>query len=147
MSPRDDFEFLHPLRVRWADCDLQGVVFYPEYFVYFDVAMTEYLRRLGFDGPIVAEFLTVHAEADYRGSARMDDEIQVGVRCTRLGRSSMTLGFGIFREEEVLTEGFNTYVHVDGTSHAPKPLPDDLVETIMAFEKVPPERQDVPTRN
>lgn len=140
MSPRDDFVFLHPLRVRWADCDPQSVVFYPEYFVYFDVAMTEYMRGLGFHGPVMTEFLTVHAAADYRGSARMDDEIEVGVRCTRLGRSSMTLDFGIFRGEEILTEGFNTYVHVDGTSHSPRPLPDDLVEEILAFERVEPER-------
>ena len=68
MTSRHRFAFFHPTRVRWAECDVQGVVFYPQYFVYFDVAMTEYMRELGFTGPVMTEFLTVHAEADYRGS-------------------------------------------------------------------------------
>lgn len=139
MTSRDQFAFFHPMRVRWAECDVQGVVFYPQYFVYFDVAMTEYMRELGFTGPVMTEFLTVHAEADYRGSARWDDEIEIGVRCARLGRSSMTLDFAIFRDGEVLTEGTNTYVHVDLDAHASAPHPDELVETILAFEKVAPQ--------
>jgi len=83
MSAREDFAFFHPMRVRWADADPQGVVFYPRYFEFFDVAMTEYMRALGFSGVELEEFVTAHAEADYRGSARWDDEIEVGVRCTR----------------------------------------------------------------
>lgn len=140
MFARDSFTFFHPMRVRWADADAQGVVFYPEYFVYFDVAMTEYMRRMGLDGAGMEEFVTVHAEADYRGSARWDDEIEVGVRCMRLGRSSMTLAFGVFRGEDVLTEGQNTYVHIDPGAQAPEPLPEELVETILDFERVEPER-------
>lgn len=140
MSSRDAFAFFHPMRVRWGDADAQGVVFYPRYFDYFDVAMTEYMRRMGFEGSVLGEFLTVHAEADYRGSARWDDEIEVGVRCTRLGRSSMTLAFGVFRGGDILTEGENTYVHVDPEAHTSEPLPEELVESILGFERVEPER-------
>lgn len=140
MTSRDDFAFFHPLRVRWADADAQGIVFYPEYFVYFDVAMTEYMRRMGLEGRVMEAFVTVHAEADYRGSVRWDDQIEVGVRCTRLGRSSMTLAFAVFLDGEILTEGENTYVHLDTGAHASAPLPDGLVETIVGFEKVAPTR-------
>lgn len=140
MSSREDFVFFHPIRVRWADADAQGIVFYPEYFVYFDVAMTEYMRRMGLEGAAMEAFVTVHAEADYRGSVRWDDQIEVGVRCTRLGRSSMTLAFTVFLDGAVLTEGTNTYVHLDAEAQASQPLPEKLVETILAFEKVAPER-------
>lgn len=140
MTSRDDFAFFHPIRVRWADADAQGIVFYPEYFVYFDVAMTEYMRRMELEGRVMEAFVTVHAEADYRGSVRWDDQIEVGVRCTRLGRSSMTLAFAVFLGGEVLTEGENTYVHLDPEEHSSAPLPDGLVETILAFERLDPER-------
>lgn len=141
-SSAEGFTFFHTIRVRWAECDLQGVVFNPQYFVYFDVAMTEYMRRLGFEGADILGFLTVHAEADYAGSARFDDLIDVGVRCARLGRTSMTLAFAVLRDEELLTEGSITYVYVGPGSgeHAAKPLPEEVTDAVAGFERVAPER-------
>ena len=43
---RDDFRFFHPLRVRWAEVDPQGIVFNGNYLTYADVAITEYFRAL-----------------------------------------------------------------------------------------------------
>ena len=43
---REEFRFAHPLRVRWAEADMQGVVFNAHYLLYFDVAVTEYWRTL-----------------------------------------------------------------------------------------------------
>lgn len=142
MASADDFKFFHTIRVRWAECDIHGVVFNPQYFVYFDVAMTEYMRGLGFEGPAITEYVTVHAQSDYAGSARFDDLIDVGVRCARLGRTSMTLEFVVLRDEELLTEGSITYVHVGPGPDADgaKPLPHALVDTVVAFEKAGPER-------
>ena len=75
MSARADFAFLHPLRVRWNECDAQGIVFNANYFVYYDIAIWEWTRALGYprytDAP---EFVTAHAECDYLGSALFDDE-------------------------------------------------------------------------
>lgn len=137
---KDNFTFLHPIRVRWAECDAQGIVFNANYFLYFDVAMTEYMRGLGFTGEKMLEFLTVHAEADYRGSARFDDMVDAGVRCARLGRTSMILKTGVFRGDETLTEGLLTYVHVDPSTYEKTQLPEEFVARILAFEKAPPER-------
>jgi len=41
-----DFRFLHRLRVRWAEVDMQKIVFNAHYLMYFDVAVTEYWRTL-----------------------------------------------------------------------------------------------------
>lgn len=141
MTTRDDFAFLHPLRVRWAECDAQGIVFNVNYFLYFDVAMTEYMRALGYHGADMLEFYTVNAQADYRGSAQFDDIIDVGVRCARIGEKSMSLRLAIFREERLLTEGSLTYVHAEPGTRNTTPIPESVIERIVAFEKVAPERK------
>ena len=139
MIKRDDFTFFHPLRVRWAECDAQGIVFNVNYFLYFDVGITEYFRAMGFQGENMLEFYTVHAEADYKGSAVFDDMIDVGVRCARIGNTSMTYEMGIFRDGDVLTEGQLAYVHAEkGTKNA-SPVPQGFIDRILAFEKIAPQ--------
>lgn len=141
MTARSGFALIYPLRVRWAECDAQGVVFNANYFLYFDVAMTEWLRALGFQGEKTVEFFTVRAEADYKASARFDDMINIGIRCARLGEKSMTLKTAIFRGDELLTAGVLTYVHADRHTQESSQLPEDFVARVLAFEKTPPERK------
>jgi acyl-CoA thioester hydrolase len=141
ITVRPQFTFFHPLRVRWAECDAQGIVFNVNYFLYFDVGMTEYLRALGFQGAAMIEFVTAHAEADYRAPAKFDEELEVAIRCARFGKTSMTLKAAIFRDEELVTEGALTYVHVAPDTQRKSPLPAAFVERVEAFETLPPERR------
>lgn len=134
------FSLLHPLRVRWAECDAQGIVFNVNYFLYFDVAMTEWLRALGLQGEMTMDFFTVRAEADYKASARFDEMLEIGARCARLGRTSMTIEAAIFRGDELLTTGRLVYVHADAKTQEKSPLPEDFIARVLAFEKTPPER-------
>ena len=127
--------------MRWAECDAQGIVFNVNYFLYFDVAMTEYMRALGYEGAMTMEFFTVHAEADYRAPSKFDDMIDIGARCVRLGEKSMTLSLAVFRGEELLTEGSLTYVHAELGTKNTSPLPPSFIERILAFEKIAPERK------
>ncbi|WP_425410184.1 acyl-CoA thioesterase [Hyphococcus sp.] len=140
MTEKTDFNLLHPMRVRWGECDPQGIVFNVNYFLYFDVGVTEYMRALGYHGENILEFFTVNAQADFRASATFDDMIGVAVRCARLGHKSMTLAMAIFRDEELLTEGALTYVHAERGTQTSSALPDALIERVLAFEKTPPER-------
>jgi acyl-CoA thioester hydrolase len=140
ITVRTQFTFSHPLRVRWAECDAQGIVFNVNYFLYFDVGMTEYMRALGFEGDSQVEFFTVHAEADYRAPAKFDDEIVVAIRCVRIGETSMTLKAAIFRGDKILTEGALTYVHADVETQKKSLMPAAFVERILDFEKTPPEQ-------
>src|SRR5258708_12275093 len=83
---REDFTFVHSLRVRWAEVDRQDVVFNGHYFLYFDVAVAEYWRAIGFRYPedIVEKFGTdiyaVKASAEFHGSATYDELIDIGCR-------------------------------------------------------------------
>jgi acyl-CoA thioester hydrolase len=139
--PIEQFALRHPLRVRWAEADMQGVVFNAHYLAYFDLAVTEYWRALarGDEAWLSDAFhhlFVVKATVEFHQSARFDDELVVGARCTRLGRSSMTIDFEIHRGDQHLISGQSVYVYArDARS---MPIPDDLRSRIAGFERVPP---------
>jgi len=142
---RGDFTFIHRLRVRWAEVDRQDVVFNANYFLYFDVAVAEYWRAIGFRYPqdIVDKFGTdifaVKASAEFHGSATYEDVLDIGCRVGRLGRSSMQLLFGIWRGEERITRGELIYVNADLKTKKSAPWPEPLRQAILKFERTPPE--------
>lgn len=138
MTQKTDFTFFHPLRVRWSECDAQGIVFNVNYFLYFDIGIWEYTRKLGYSKADAPEFVTARAECDFRGSAQFDDEIMVGVRTARLGTKSTAVAFGVFRGDTLLAEGMNTYVAVKRGTTETAPLDPDYIERILGFEKTPP---------
>jgi acyl-CoA thioester hydrolase len=116
--------FRHRLRVRWSECDLQGVVFYPHYLAYLDHTVTELWREA--IGPYTkmipehgVDMVVAEAALRYRDSARFDDELEVAATVTRLGNTSITTTFTIQRLSDgaLLTEGELRHVFVD---------PDDL---------------------
>lgn len=132
--------FRHHLRVRWSECDLQGVVFYPNYLAYLDHTVTELWRAAV--GPYT-EMTAVHgvdmvvAEAGirYRGSARFDDELVVVAAITRLGASSMTTAFTIERPDDgaLLTEAELRHVFVDPDSFEKRPMPGPVRAALERF--------------
>ena len=118
MTQKTDFNFFHRLRVRWAEVDLQRVVFNGNYLLYFDVAFTEYWRATGLRDPIGqqkegVELFVRKAQIEYHGSAGFDDVLEIGVRCAKLGRSSMTITIAIFRGDEHLIDGELIYVYAN----------------------------------
>ncbi len=142
---REEFTFFHSLRVRWAEVDRQDVVFNGNYFLYFDVAVTEYWRAIGFDYPddIVKKFGTdiyaLKAAAEYHAPATYDDLLEVGCRVGRIGRSSMQLLLGIWRGSAHITSGELVYVNADLKTRKAAPWPEALRQAILKFERTPPE--------
>lgn len=140
-----EYRFFHPLRVRWAEVDPQGIVFNPNYFVYADVGMTEYLREIGFAypegfSPFGTDLFAVNATANFRASARFDDELQLGVRVAHLGRTSVRFSVGVFREEKLLVDVTLIYANADAETRAPAPLPEPFVRKVLDFEPAAPSR-------
>src|SRR2546421_5244673 len=86
--------FVHRLRVRYAECDRQGVVFNSHYFAYFDVAMTELWRAaMGrYDAMIErgVDMVVAEAQARFLGSAPFHDEIEIEVAVERPGATPPT---------------------------------------------------------
>jgi acyl-CoA thioester hydrolase len=129
---RSDFAFFHRLRVRWSEVDPQGIVFNPNYLLYADVALTEFWRALGIDYVAMpkahgVDTFMVNAQVDYFGSALFDEEIEIGVRTERLGRSSLVLRFAVFRGDAGLVAGALTYVFATtGPERTPTPIPEEI---------------------
>lgn len=142
MTAPSDFAFLHPLRVRWNECDAQGIVFNINYFLYYDVAVWEWTRALGFASWHEApEFLTVHASCDFKGSAVFDDALLIGIRALRFGVKSMDVAGAVFRGEELLNVGKLSYVYVKKGTRETAPMPEDYIARVDAFERVKPARK------
>ncbi len=100
---RENFWFFHPFRVRYSEIDGQGVVFNAHYLTYFDTAITEYFRALGFDQYADAkasgiDFHVVKSLIEYKAPVRFDWELDVGARVARIGNSSLTFEMVIFSE-------------------------------------------------
>src|SRR6187402_627882 len=104
---REDFRFFHRLRVRWAEVDMQKIVFNAHYLMYFDTAVTDYRRALAMPYQeamhrLEGDLYVKKASIEFHASARMDDRIDVAMKCARVGNSSMTFLGAIFRGDQLL---------------------------------------------
>ncbi len=123
-------QFRHRLRVRYAECDPQGVVYFARYADFVDIGMTELWReRIGPYNDMVeagSDMVVAELALRYRGSARFDDELDVVIGVERLGETSLTCSWRIERDGDVLVEGTIRQVCIDPATKAKKPLPPDV---------------------
>jgi acyl-CoA thioester hydrolase len=144
--PRADFICAPRLRVRWAEVDMQKIVFNGHYLTYIDTAIAEYWREIGLPYPhgyverYKNDVYLRKATVEYLGSARYDDQLDVCCRVARLGRSSMTFLFEIYREGEdrPLVTAELVYVNADPASMKAAPLPDDVRSRVLRYERLAP---------
>jgi acyl-CoA thioester hydrolase len=143
-AKRADFWFFWPTRVRYAEIDGQGVVFNANYLTYFDTAITDYIRALpykyglGGDKAAGTDFHIVKATVEYKAPIRFDDEIEVGVRTAKLGRTSIVYALAIFPKggEAVLSTGEVIWVNTDMKAMKSAPLPEALIAAVRKREAV-----------
>jgi acyl-CoA thioester hydrolase len=120
----------HKLRVRYAECDVQGVVFNSHYLTYFDTSITE-LWRAGIGGYQVMldhglDIVVAEARLRFLGSARFDQELTLEIAITNLGNTSIASEHRIRYEDQALVEGTLVHVVVDRSTLAKAPIPDWL---------------------
>jgi acyl-CoA thioester hydrolase len=134
--------FVHSVRVRYAECDRQGVVFNAHYFAYFDLAMTELWRSaLGhYDAMIERgiDMVVAEAQARFLDSARFDDEIDLHVAVERLGTTGSTTRHRVMRSSDVLVDGVLRHVFVEPETLEKKPIPDWLRAALEPYCVTPP---------
>jgi YbgC/YbaW family acyl-CoA thioester hydrolase len=136
---RRDFRFLHRLRVRWPEVDAQRVVFNGQYLAYFDVANSAYWRAAALPYPEAFErfggdTFVKKATLEYHGSAAYDDFVDAGMKCSRVGNSSLTFTAAFFRGGDLLATAEVVYVFVDAATRRPATFPAPLREAVTAFE-------------
>ncbi len=137
---REEFRFFHRLRVRWAEVDMQKIVFNAHYLMYFDTAMTEYWRALAVPyaetmALLEGDLFVKKASVEFDASARMDDQLEMGVRCERIGNSSITFTGALFRAEDLLVRCELVYVFADPATQTSRPVPQALRALFEAYER------------
>jgi len=140
MTPkRTDFRFLDRLRVRWAEVDMQRIVFNGHYLMYFDTAIAGYWRALALpyhetmEG-LAGDLYVRKATVEYIAPARYDDQLDIGIKTQRVGNTSMVLACAAFRGEQFLVGGELVYVFADPATMRSKPVPPKLRDLLQSFE-------------
>ena len=131
------FKFSAKTRVGFSDTDAQGIVYYGRYMPYFDLARVEYHRSLEMlrSEPQDREFVMRAMHVEYHMPARFDDLIEVDVRISRIGSSSVTYEFAAYLEGEIpAVTATQTAVLVDLGERKPCPVPDWWRDRIQGFE-------------
>lgn len=136
---REEFRFFHRLRVRWAEVDMQKIVFNAHYLMYFDTAVADYWRALALPYEesmhhLGGDLYVKKATVEFHASARMDDSLDVAMKCARIGNSSMLFQGAIFRGEQLLITCELVYVFADPATQTSKPVPAALREMLTGFE-------------
>lgn len=108
------------LRVRYGECDPQGVVFNAHYLAYFDIGITELFRAAfgtlgGYQAMVDrgVDFVVGEAGLRYHRPARFDDELTLEVAIARLGKTSMTTSYRVLHDGELLVEGTLRHVLIE----------------------------------
>jgi acyl-CoA thioester hydrolase len=129
--------YTHRLRVRYGECDQQGVVFNAHYFAYFDHVLTEAWRDVVMPYNAMLEsgldVVVAQARATFRKPARFDEEIDLRWWVTRLGNTAMTTRIDVMRGDELLVEGEMIHVYVDAGTSSKRSIPDDIRAALTPY--------------
>lgn len=135
-----DFKLTTPLDVRWGEVDAHGVVYFVNYQLYFDLAFAAYWSRLGYPLPdglpsrFGVDLMVRQSSVEYFAPARCGDRLQVGCRTMRIGRTSVTQAFGVFRDGMRLASGELVSVFVAMAERRASAVPIEVRARIAAFE-------------
>ena len=135
--------FRYYLRVRYQECDAQKVVFNARYSDYIDIAITEFIRAIGFGEALMngeLDFQLVKQIIEWQAPAHFDDVLELGVTANRLGNTSFTLGVTICRavDGKQIATAETVYVLVAAATLTKTPLPPSFRS---ALEQGAPDHQ------
>ena len=129
------------IRVRYAETDQMGVVYYANFFIWFEIGRVELLRQLGFHYKQMeidddCHIPVVEANCRYKSPAHYDDELLLETTVLALRRSVIKFGYRLLRPENdantLLAEGATTHVTVDRAMR-PVRLPRKYVTVLEQF--------------
>jgi acyl-CoA thioester hydrolase len=129
--------FRHTLRVRFQECDPQGVVYFARYPEYYDIAITE-LWRASFGSyqhmvDAGTDMVVAEQRIRYLAPALFDDLVDVDVTIDKLGETSMLSSYTISREGEQLVEGDFRHVFIEVATKAKKTIPQEIRDALAGY--------------
>ena len=139
---KSDFRFMTTVRVRWMECDAQGIVYNGAYLGYLEIGQAEYYRNLGFAIYIIPQsgyfdFAVVKSTQEFKAPAKVDEIIELHVRVSKIGNTSLTLNLEIYPEgsDRLLTSIETVYVGYDAATESSRPVPDAIRQLVTHFEE------------
>ena len=130
------------VRVRWMECDAQGIVYNGAYLGYLEIGQAEYYRNLGFAIYIIPQsgyfdFAVVKSTQEFKAPAKVDEIIELHVRVSKIGSTSLTLNLEIYPEgsNRLLTSIETVYVGYDAATESSRPVPDAIRQLVTHFEE------------
>jgi len=122
--------FTHRIRVRYGECDPQGVVFNANWLAYYDIVITELWRELvgDYSGMVEqgADMMVAEAGIRFRGPARFDDVVEFQLSVTRLGETAVSTRVEARVDGNLATEGTMRHVFVDPGTNTKRPIPENI---------------------
>lgn len=130
--------FHHRLRVRYSDCDPQGVLFNANYLTYFDIAITELWREaIGPYGEVMGEhgidLVVAEATIRYRAPIRFDEEVDLATEISGRGTTSMTTRIEFEGASGLAAEGEMRHVFIRHGTAEKTPIPADIRDALSQF--------------
>lgn len=130
-----DFAYSRCISTRWTDNDIYGHVNNAIYYQYFDSVINDYLISHGALDIHVGQVVgfIVRSECDFFAPVAYPGDVQVGVRVTRLGNSSVTYGVGLFKPGDPTACALGSMVHVfvDTATQRPVPMPPPVRQALL----------------
>lgn len=123
-------------KIRYSDCDPQGIVFNGNYARYWDDALTDWFEDAGFGGTDLGgtgvDVVAARIEMDFRASAGLGDTLETDISVERVGNTSMTVAFVTKRlsDDTVVSEGREVLVFVDPDDFNPTRVPQEVKERL-----------------
>ena len=124
-------------KIRYSDCDPQGIVFNGNYARYWDDALTDWFEEAGFGGQGFGDsgvdVVAAHLSIDFKAAATIGDTLETAVAVEKFGNSSMTVGFTTRRlsDEAVVAQGLEVIVFVDLDGFRPVAVPEDVKQRLV----------------
>ncbi|MDD5005042.1 MAG: thioesterase family protein [Candidatus Omnitrophica bacterium] len=129
-------EFSAEVRVTYADTDQMGVVYYANYFVWLEIARTEFLRFFGVDYRNIEKekklaLPVIEAYCKYKAPARYDEIIVIKTKVTQIKNSTLRFDYDIFSKDsnELLAVAYTTHVFID-KQRRPVRIPEAVKEIL-----------------
>jgi acyl-CoA thioester hydrolase len=125
-------QFHHPLRVRYADTDAQGHVYFSNYLTYADEGLSAFMRHIGWSSERTEtegiDFVFADARSTYQSRAYFEDLLHVHVGVERVGTTSLVWQWTVHRpsDDTVLASGHLVQVCIAMPQGEKTPLPNTL---------------------
>lgn len=128
-------EYQHTTRVRYAETDKMGVVYYANYAIYFEIGRVEWLRNKGIsykemeDEGIMLPVISL--SMSYKKSAYYDELLTITTRLKKLSPLRIEFEYEILNQnQELLTTGETTLVFINAQTRRPAPAPEYILKKL-----------------